>query len=303
MANPSHQCTGIASNPDLVGIGTRVNFYATIFLAAVIPRHRYTTDLLDSLYINAIFYGLALLITVLVQTIQGQLDLYHAIFVIHILSCFILFQHHGLNRFILASANKDALKLRITVAVQVLIYIIFGSWSIYVWVKASQFGAQPECNDLVKYVFFFITVRATVGWLRTLFVVTHAMSVLISLANLVMTMFDLYCVPGNSMVDSDLELEERSSRAVLWLVVNVLCAVVGVAATELMVHRNRPHVQTGENDWGFGQIVSIIMILPVVLETLVVFKKWYLRLYEGRDSEVAPMQLPVFAVTGVGPET
>ena len=113
MADAS--CPGIVSNPDLVGIGvspalqatlpvsgidrldsqTRLNFYVTILLAAIIPRTPYTIVLLNELYINAVFYGLALLITALVQTIQGRLDLYHAIFVMHILLCLSVYQNHG----------------------------------------------------------------------------------------------------------------------------------------------------------------------------------------------------------------
>lgn len=51
-----------------------------------------TTELLDSLYLNAIFYGLAILITALVQTIQQQLDLYHAIIVMQLMLS-LLFLH------------------------------------------------------------------------------------------------------------------------------------------------------------------------------------------------------------------
>jgi hypothetical protein len=95
MADAS--CPGFVPNPDLVGIGTRINFYATIFLGAIIPRHKYTVELLDELYINAVFYSLALLLTVLSQTANGQLDLYHAIFVMHLLAGLAFFQVHGMN--------------------------------------------------------------------------------------------------------------------------------------------------------------------------------------------------------------
>ena len=49
--------------------------------------------------------------------------------------------------------------------------IIWPPWLFYVWIKVSRFGAQPECNHLVKYVFVFITIRATVNWLRIFFLV------------------------------------------------------------------------------------------------------------------------------------
>ena len=182
---------------------TRFNFYVTIFLAALIPQSEYTTELLDSLYMNAVFYGLTLLITVLVQTIQGQLDFYHAIFVIHMVACLSVLHLYGvacvpmwiyyrvltraektgINRFILA--NRFGFKMKITFAVQVSqVLVIFIPWSLYVWIKDSQFGSQPECNNLIKYVVLFINVRATVGWLRIMSIVgltTGALSSLIGL--------------------------------------------------------------------------------------------------------------------------
>ena len=77
----------------------RLNFYVTIFLTAIIPwsKGRNTVRLWKELYKNAIFYGLALLITVLVQTIKGQLDLYHAIFVMHMLVFYSIHQFDGMS--------------------------------------------------------------------------------------------------------------------------------------------------------------------------------------------------------------
>jgi hypothetical protein len=71
MATTS-SCAGIIPNPDLAGIGvspaapvscrsdqltsqTRLNFYVTILITALIPPSESTTELLDSLYLNAIF--------------------------------------------------------------------------------------------------------------------------------------------------------------------------------------------------------------------------------------------------------
>ena len=143
---------------------------------------------------NAVFYCLALLITVLVQTIQGQLDLYHAVFVMHMLTCLTLLHMYGMscgptriyrliigdenigaNRFILA--NRFGLKMKITFTVQVFqVFVVFIPWSLYVWIKGSRFGAQPECNDLVKYVIFFVSIRATVTWLRIFAIVSLSLS-------------------------------------------------------------------------------------------------------------------------------
>ena len=46
---------------------------------------------------NSVFYGLALLITALIRTIQGQLDLYHAIFVMLVIACFSIIHLFGMS--------------------------------------------------------------------------------------------------------------------------------------------------------------------------------------------------------------
>lgn len=49
--------------------------------------------------------------------------------------------------------------------------MVFTVWLFYVWIKGSNFGSQQECNHLVKYALLFIHIRATVTWLRVLFIV------------------------------------------------------------------------------------------------------------------------------------
>jgi hypothetical protein len=43
-----------------------------------------TAELLDELYKSSVLYGLSLVMAAVIQTLQGQLDLYHAIFVMQI---------------------------------------------------------------------------------------------------------------------------------------------------------------------------------------------------------------------------
>jgi hypothetical protein len=57
----------------------------TILLSAFTPEDEHTSELLDGLYKSSILYGLSLVMTVVIQTLQEQLDLYHAIFVMQII--------------------------------------------------------------------------------------------------------------------------------------------------------------------------------------------------------------------------
>jgi hypothetical protein len=57
----------------------------TILLLATIPEAASTTELVRMLYENSVYYGLALVFTAVIQTGQGQMDLYHALFVMQII--------------------------------------------------------------------------------------------------------------------------------------------------------------------------------------------------------------------------
>ena len=48
----------------------------------------YTEELLSGIYKNSTINGLALLFTAVIQTMQGDLDLYHALVVLCIMSSF-----------------------------------------------------------------------------------------------------------------------------------------------------------------------------------------------------------------------
>lgn len=74
----------------------------------------------------------------------------------------------GQRRFI-RSDQKD-FRMKIFIWVQILTTVLFTVWLFYVWVKDINFGSQPSCNHLVKYVLFFADVKATATWLRVLFI-------------------------------------------------------------------------------------------------------------------------------------
>ncbi|KAH9017850.1 hypothetical protein EDB84DRAFT_1581680 [Lactarius hengduanensis] len=160
-------CTGIISNPDLAGIGIRLNFYVTVLLTALIPQKGYTDELLDSLYLNAIFYGLALLITALVQTIQRQLDLYHAIIVMQVILSLQFLHGFGMRRYILANKKEFRIKMKLTIAIQILSLLIFYPWSFYMWINAPRFG---DCL-WARYLCMTILAMTTFALLCNLIVI------------------------------------------------------------------------------------------------------------------------------------
>ncbi|KAI9458135.1 hypothetical protein BJY52DRAFT_437017 [Lactarius psammicola] len=294
-------CAGIPSNSDIAGIGTRINVYVTILLPALVPQGKRSNELLDGQFVNAIFYGLALLITALIQTIQDQLDLYHAVFVMQVLVSLVILHLYGAWKLVVD--KRLDFKMYIAIAFQVLQVLIFVPWSYYVWANDSRFGPQPQCNYFVKYVLFFVTVRATVGWLRTLAFVVLAACVVVLVLLIVslpilrerlqsalrppppvvrtffQRIFDAVFPPTSTRWDAFNERRRRIWSAgvklfqrIFW-VLSILFAILSIATIELIVHRNHSIVLSGENDWGFGQIVSAFLILPIVIEVLAIFKK------------------------------
>jgi hypothetical protein len=167
----------------------------TIFLIALIPENNRTSEIVNGLYQNAVFYGLALVLTAVIQTLQEQLDLYHAIFVMQIifslnfvysygmllvhslLKLLMRYANTGMKKFVRDSSSnspESRVKLRrtkIIIGIQTFTTVMFTIWLLYVWLKDSHFGSQPECNHLVKYVFVYANVRATETWLRVLFII------------------------------------------------------------------------------------------------------------------------------------
>jgi hypothetical protein len=69
------------------------------------------------------------------------------------------------------------LEMRTFIAVQMSSTILFLYWLLYVWIKGSKFGSQPECNQLVKFVLLFFNVMATENWLRV-FIILYALAYL-----------------------------------------------------------------------------------------------------------------------------
>ncbi|TDL14670.1 hypothetical protein BD410DRAFT_797025, partial [Rickenella mellea] len=152
-------CMGITPNPDVSGLGIRLGLYITCFLLAVIPREPRTQDLISSLLSNTRVFTFSLLLTAIIQTGQGQLTLYHATLIFQML----IFFSMGILPTPYEFIEKGSLRLAMFTASS---FLAFFAWSLYVWSTALTFGSQPECNHSTKYVYFWVTVRATATWMR-----------------------------------------------------------------------------------------------------------------------------------------
>ncbi|KAF8330677.1 hypothetical protein F5887DRAFT_1178591 [Amanita rubescens] len=260
-------CTTIAANPDVSGIGIRVNLYMTMLLMALIPEiPGVTTPLLDVIASGAGISGVALLITAIVETVKGQLSLYHAIFIIHML--------YFTGVMVAPSGGYKGTMSTLTIRAVVTIGLTYGcimlftGYAFYIWAKAPTFGRFSECNDEIKYIFFFHPVRATAIWLRKLW-----MAILgISLAFLVVfPVMGLCC----SMCGCYWTIQ-RTNRgpvtitdvisAYISQLAKPLTVVYGVVMLELYEKLNKHLLSSGEQQWTFGQIMALVQIISTVNE-------------------------------------
>ena len=142
----------------------------------------------------------------------------------------------GINRFILA--NRFGFKMKVTFAVQVFqVLVVFTPWSLYVWIKDTQFGSQPECNNLIKYVVLFINVRATVRWLRILSIVSLASGTFSSLVGLGM----MLVARKGSTTEEPSDGSSESDHSFSWFFWCISVACVASVCSSHGNDTNSPH--------------------------------------------------------------
>jgi hypothetical protein len=255
----------IAPNDDVLGVGVRINFYATMVLLAVIPRSPYTEELLNVLFANTGIAGLALLITAIEQTAKNQLSLFHAIFVQHILF-FLGTGAAPVGKYIWTKS-----RIVMGVIIQFASVLAFTVWALYLWVHAKNFGPQNQCNNEVKYVLMFKTVNATASWLRVLWITTLIASALGLMITFGYNGFILYVMRNE-------ENTEESEKGWYFSMsfAQILVAIYATVMLELAVRRNSTlhggivtiSPVSASSSWAFGQILAIMMLFSNLNEVI-----------------------------------
>ncbi|KAJ9481597.1 hypothetical protein VN97_g11876 [Penicillium thymicola] len=153
----------IEANPDVSGVGIRISIYAlclggsiTSYLLRVFAPGENKEEFSRGVSSALGLQGLALLCTAIYQTVRGDLTLFHAICVVHLLAI--------LGMKIVSKGRYAGLgpwRLYFFSAIQLLALAAFLALNVYVWVKAPQFGSQPQCNKDTVYVVFGVSIKAT----------------------------------------------------------------------------------------------------------------------------------------------
>jgi hypothetical protein len=69
--------------------------------------------------------------------------------------------------------KKTMTRFIISIISQIVVIITFLGWGLYLWFHVKDFGPQKECNDKVKYVIMFVSIRATNRGLRDFYIFLH----------------------------------------------------------------------------------------------------------------------------------
>ncbi|KAF9517230.1 hypothetical protein BS47DRAFT_1390022 [Hydnum rufescens UP504] len=213
----------IPPNGDVAGIGIRLSIYITTLIISLVPNVEATEaprlvptveaieELRGALMTAAGLTGFSLLITALIETANRSLTLYHAVVIFHMLSFL------GVATNPAGSYRATPARLVLYWATTWMVFVLLLCWIIDVWATAPTFGTPGACNGGTIYVLLFANVRATVGWLRWIFVTAAAL-----------TLFVLVFVPIFSMIlFSRRNQEARDEQAE-----NNSRALVPVAATD-----------------------------------------------------------------------
>jgi hypothetical protein len=187
-----------------------------------------------------------------VQTFRHQLTLFHAICVIHLLTFL------GLTTL---SSKHDNNRLSLRGIAGLVLYFIFLHcfvvFSLFVWLTASSFGSQPQCNASTIYVLFGAEIPATSEAFR-LFVVS-------------LTCLMLLCIILFSIRTVIKFLKDRNRTSVLddkasnedYVVLGSLLHLGGwiyaVTAFEQNLHFN--NLSPDEFEWSFGQILALVLLI------------------------------------------
>ncbi|CAG8930512.1 unnamed protein product [Penicillium salamii] len=293
----------IEANPDVSGVGIRISIYALCLGGSIVSyllrvfapgedQEEFSRGVSSALGMQ----GLALLCTAIYQTVKGDLTLFHAICVVHLLAILgIDLVNKG------RYAGLGPWRLYFFAFLQVLALGAFLAFNIYVWVTAPHFGSQPECNGDTVYVVFGISITAVSPVFRYIILGTLGL-VVASYAIVFICMLPCLCVyyghrkrnpPSGNRIEGQtrgwinwfVEVnspayqrdpgppERLHGQALLKYTLNrvAYCSfcVYLIVSLEQTIQRNE--LDPEEKGWTFGQVIAIFLLLGVANELLNVF--------------------------------
>ncbi|EFQ24970.1 uncharacterized protein GLRG_00114 [Colletotrichum graminicola M1.001] len=275
----------IEANLDATGTGIRASIYTLCLASGILKTiiqlttsEKNYTEFCQAINSALQLQGLALLCTAVYQTLKGQLTLFHAICVLHLLSLLGFglvaqrrYQGGGLNRWLVMAALR------------VIIACAFTTLTAYIWATAPTFGNQPDCNASTVYVVFGVSIRATNDIFRYVILALMASMAFGWVLSMVMYVVLAHCCCGGARSGMKWAKQNLISGQVVQLFIQTGINVYMIVTLEQIVKRN--NLSKEEKEWTFGQILAIFVLLGVVVEVINI-----LLLKLDGDLEGVPMQ-------------
>ncbi|OCK81568.1 hypothetical protein K432DRAFT_392041 [Lepidopterella palustris CBS 459.81] len=228
--------------------------------------------------------GYALLVTTFMYAGQHKLDLFHALCIFHLVGLVgISVKGSPIRDLIDDYEDYDADdKDPVAQFVYAILYysglLGYFAFMIYIFATSPRFGPNPECNLQVQYVFFGINIPATNPVLRGLFLANFCLLIIVIPISLLWNNFKKEIMKGIMKVFKEEKADDGKKG--FKMIGEVAGRVYIVIMTELILRRNNT---TGDsNDWGFGQILAMLMLIGPTIE-----------LIAGSVGEVAGINLPL----------
>ncbi|KAI2732718.1 hypothetical protein CBS147332_1857 [Penicillium roqueforti] len=309
----------IQANPDVSGAGIRISIYTLCLGGSIVSyllrvfapgedQEEFSRGVCSALGLQ----GLALLCTAIYQTVRGDLTLFHAICVVHLLAI--------LGMDLVSKGRYEGLgpwRLYFFSAIQILVLAAFLSLNVYVWVTAPQFGSQPLCNKDTVYVVFGVSIKSTSPVFR--YIILGTLGAVVAGYALVFTCI-LPCLCGYAAyrrrhpdAGNRIEGQKRGwmnwfmevnhpiyqdhpepperlhGQALLNFTLNKVAycsfCIYLIVSLEQTIHRN--NLDPEEKGWTFGQVIAIFLLLGVANELLnVLLASWDRRQAEGAQQLV-----------------
>ncbi|KAH6887110.1 hypothetical protein B0T10DRAFT_563328 [Thelonectria olida] len=256
----------IEGNADVSGVGVRLSIYILCLAGRTLsyllnqrkgePAVKFNKAVASLLSVQ----GLALLCTALFETFNDRLSLFHSIVVLHLLALLgFTLVTRGTHQY------NDSERHIVEHILNALTYVLFGVLSCYTWVEAPELGDNPGCNKSVKYVIFGQDIAATTEALRNGML---GASALLSSAFILASLTSILIPRRKKWFPNCRQLfrrykEDKTAGAVS-LGSYVAFAVYVIVSLELIIARNKSIV--GDEEWTFGQTLSLFMLIGLVTE-------------------------------------
>lgn len=150
--------------------------------------------------------------------------------------------------------------------------ITHGIFGLFLWTGIATFGGSlSPCTKLTSCVIFGSTIpvlSAALRWASLIFHLARAVDGILGILQIIFLRRLGWMVSSPQKVNQQLALSKLSAAFVV--------LVILVVNIEQMIAKSRPTlVSPGENNWGFGQVVPVCVLLAKGRDLYLVSRSWY----------------------------